>query len=240
MPSQSKHRPHPVALVAATLLAVASLTLFAAGGFLLWADAQKDADGYLTTSRETFSTRTAALATENLDVDLDGLDAVADGDVLGKLRLDVTPGGGSALFAGIARTSEVNDYLRGTAHTIVRDVDTDPFRADHRDRPGARRIAPPAGESFWAATATGGTLDWKIRDGDWSVVVMNADGSPGVTAGVRAGADVPFLAPAGWIAIGGGAFVLLLAGGVLYLGARRPAQRPDEPKPLAPRSVASS
>ena len=50
-------------------------------------------------------------------------------------------------------------------------------------------------------------MTWKVRDRDWSVVIMNADGSAGVDAGVRAGADVPFLAPAGWMT--GGDLVLL-------------------------------
>jgi hypothetical protein len=241
MSPEAPRRPRPFALVASALLAVAALTLIVAGGALLWGDAQKDRDGYLTTSSERFSTRTAALATENLDADLDGLDAVAGDDVLGSVRLTVAPEGGKPVFAGIARTSDVRDYLRGSAHTVVRDVDTDPFRADYRDRPGERRLAPPAERSFWAATASDGRLDWKVQDGDWSVVVMNADGSPGVAADVKAGADVPFLDEAGWIVLGGGTLVLLLAGGVLYLAVRRPAQRrPEEPNPLAPRSVASS
>ena len=241
MQPESRRRPGAVAIVASTLLAVASLTLFAAGGVLLWADGQKDDQGYLNTSSERFSTRTAALATENLDVDLDGLSSAVGDDTLGRVRLDVRPAGAEPVFAGIARTQDVDDYLRGTAHTFVRDVDTDPFRAHYGDRPGDRRIAPPAGESIWVASSTGGALDWKVRDGDWSVVVMNADGSPGVAATVKAGAKLPILVPAGWTLIGGGALALLIAGGVLYLSARRPAQlRPEEPNPLTPRSVASS
>jgi hypothetical protein len=241
MQPESRRRPGAVAIVASTLLAVASLTLFAAGGVLLWADGQKDDQGYVTTSTERFSTRTAALATENLDVDLDGLGSAVGDDTLGRVRLDVQPAGGEPVFAGIARSQDVAAYLRGTAHTIVRDVDTDPFRADYRDRPGDRRIAPPADQAIWDASSTGGPLDWKVRDGDWSVVVMNADGSPGVAASVEAGAELPILVPAGWTLIGGGALFLLIAGGVLYLSARRPVQRrPEEPNPLTPRSVASS
>jgi hypothetical protein len=71
-------------------------------------------------------------------------------------------------------------------------------------------------------------MTWKVRDGDWSVVVMNADGSAGVDAGVRAGADVPFLGPAGWITLGGGLVLLAGAGGLLYLGIRKPPRtRPE-------------
>jgi len=221
MQPESRRRPGAVAIVASTLLAVASLTLFAAGGVLLWADGQKDDQGYLNTSSERFSTRTAALATENLDVDLDGLSSAVGDDTLGRVRLDVRPAGAEPVFAGIARTQDVDDYLRGTAHTIVRDVDTDPFRAHYGDRPGDRRIAPPAGESIWVASSTGGALDWKVRDGDWSVVVMNADGSRGVDAGVSAAAKIDWLDTVGWALIGGG--ILLAAGGAALIvsGSRR-------------------
>jgi hypothetical protein len=57
---------------------------------------------------------------------------------------------------------------------------------------------------------------------DWSVVVMNADGSLGVDADVQAGADIPFLDELGWSAIGSGAFALVLGIGLIALGVRRP------------------
>jgi hypothetical protein len=54
---------------------------------------------------------------------------------------------------------------------------------------------------------------------------MNADGSPGVSADVSAGAEVASLAPLGWSLLGGGA--LLLAGGVVLLRRGiRPRARP--------------
>ena len=72
-------------------------------------------------------------------------------------------------------------------------------------------------------------MTWKVREGDWSVVLMNADGSRGVAADVDLGAKLSFLL---WVAIGvliGG--VLLLGGGValIVLASRRgppPAPRP--------------
>ena len=72
----------------------------------------------------------------------------------------------------------------------VRGRATAPAGGDRRARPRpARRTSgppPPQG------TGTQ-TLDWDVEDGNWSVVVMNADGSAGVDAGVSAGANLPFL-----------------------------------------------
>jgi hypothetical protein len=242
--SQSPNRgPRVAALVASAVLAVFGLTLLAGGGALLYGDARKDDSGYLNTSRERFATNTRALATESLDVDLAGLEELAGDGVLGKVRLDVAPAGDKPVFVGVARSDDVDRYLRGSAHTTVADVDSSPFRADYRDHAGSKRLAPPAGETFWTDSvegAGGQKLDWKVADGDWSVVVMNADGSPRVDASVKAGASVPFLNEAGWIVGGLGLLTLVLASGLLYAGVRRPAQRPEEPNPLAPRPVVSS
>jgi hypothetical protein len=223
------------------MLAVAFL---AAGGVLLWGDAKKDGDGYLTTANEPFETGTHALATENLDIDLDGAGWIVDRDGFGRIRIEAQPRAGKPLFVGIAPTRDVNAYLRGTPHTLLTDVSYEPFDADYRDLRGGDRPGRPADQRFWAASAHGTgtqTVTWDVEDGDWSVVVMNADASPGVDAGVSAGAQLGFLDELGWIGLGTGLLVLVGAAGFLYLGVRPPRQRtPDDPNPSAPRSVAPS
>jgi hypothetical protein len=243
-PYRRARGPRIAAFVAAGALAVFSLGMFAVGGFALWGDAQKDEQGYISSDSERFSTSSRAIATENLDLDLDGLDEVVGRDSLGKLRLDVAANEDKPVFVGIARTSDVSDYLRGSAHTVVTDVDYSPFHADYSDRAGHGPLAPPAAERFWVASAHGAgaqTLTWDVEDGDWSVVVMNADASPGVDAGVSAGAQLGFLDELSWIGLGTGLLVLVGAAAFLYLGVRPPRQRtPDDPNPSAPRSVAPS
>jgi hypothetical protein len=232
------------ALVASAALAVFSLGMFAIGGGALWGDAQKDEHGYISSDSDRFSTPSRAITSDNLDLDLDGLDHVVGREALGDVRLEVASRDDKPVFVGIAPTREVSRYLRGSAHTVVTDVDYSPFRVDYADQAGDRSIAPPAGERFWSASAQGAgkqTLTWDVKDGDWSVVVMNADGSPGVDAGVSAGAKLGFLDELGWVGIGTGLVALAGAGGFLYLAVRRPRQRtPDDPNPFAPRSVAPS
>jgi hypothetical protein len=211
------------AIASAGLIALLSLGFLAAGGLLLWGDSQKDADGFLSTGADRFGTATSALATENLDLDLDGAGSLVGDDVYGKVRLRAESSDGKPVFVGIARTSDVSRYLRGSAHDVITDVDYSPFHADYSRRPGDRTLTAPGAERFWAASAQGDgrqSLTWDVEDGDWSVVVMNADGSPGVHAGVSAGASLGFLDDAGRVSITTGVVLLFIAGGLLYLGVR--------------------
>ena len=65
-------------------------------------------------------------------------------------------------------------------------------------------------------------LTWDIADGDWSVVVMNADGSAGVDARVSAGAKLPWLTAVGWGTLGAGVLGLIIAGLISLLALRSP------------------
>jgi hypothetical protein len=236
VPSRRFSAARIAALIVGGVLALGSLGLFVAGGAALWADGQKDHDGYLKTRTERFHTSTAALRTDNLDVNLGGTGSLLGSDLYGKIRLHVTPRAGKDVFVGIARSRDVTRYLRGTAHARVTDLDYRPFHADYTTTGGASHAGPPATQRIWAAQAQGRgaqTVTWKVDDGDWSVVVMNADGSPGVDAGVRAGANVPFLDELGWAALGTGAVLLLVSAALLYAGARTPRPpRTATPDPL--------
>jgi hypothetical protein len=214
-----------IALVVSGALA----TLFAAGlvaigGLALWGDSQKDSDGYLSTDTHRFEAGTRALSTENLDVNLGDADWLAQTNDLGKVRLQVDSRGDAPVFVGIARTSDVEHYLAGVSHTTLADVDSSPFAASYDHHAGDRRPVAPADSRIWAASEHGSgkqTLNWEIHDGDWSVVVMNADGSAGVDADVSTGAKVPFLDDIGWSALGSGGFVLVFGIALMVMGIRR-------------------
>ena len=207
----------------ATLFAVG---LLAIGGLAFVGESEKDSDGYLSTDTHRFEAGTRALATENLDIDLGDGDWVMDTSDLGKVRLEVESGDDKPVFVGIARTGDVDDYLAGVSHSTLTDVSTSPFEADYNDHAGDRRPVAPADSHIWAASEHGSgkqTLNWEIEDGDWSVVVMNADGSAGVDADISTGAKVPFLDELGWTAIGSGGFVLVAGVALLVMGIRRPS-----------------
>jgi hypothetical protein len=236
-PRRGSSGPKVAAIVAGSVLALVSLGLLAVAGVALWADGKKDEQGYISTGTDRFHTGTAALRTENLDLDFNGAEEIVGSSEYGKVRVRVTPRADKDMFVGIARTSDVSAYLRGTAHATVTDLDYAPFDADYDTAGGARRAEPPTDQRIWAAQAHGAgaqSLTWDVADGDWSVVVMNADGSPGVDAGVKAGANVPFLDEVAWISLGGGALLLLLSVGLIYAGARTPRPPRPQAEPAGP------
>jgi hypothetical protein len=216
-----RRRRHPVI---ATIAGVVAALFMTAGGAALYADGQKDADGWFSTDTAHFATASSALATENLDLDLGGQgDLLFSGGRAGDARVQATSADGTPLFVGIARTKDVERYLAGTSHAMLTDIDTSPFRADIRTANGDAAPADPAAQGFWAASTSGGgtqSLEWEIADGDWSAVVMNADGSAGVDVQASAGVDAGFLQPIGYVLLGG-ALVFSLLGAAVVLRARR-------------------
>jgi len=214
------------AIIAGGVLASLAVLVLAVGAGFAWLDGKKDADGYYTTSSERFATSTHALASENLDID------GVPGDGYGNIRLNVRSNDGAPVFVGIARSSDVDAYLGVTAHATLVDFDVDPFAAEYRTSGGAERPAAPATKSFWAAQAQGtGTqkLTWDVKDGDWSVVVMNADGSANVDANISAGADLPFVDDIGDAALIGGLVLLIGGGGLIAGGMIRPRRQGISP-----------
>jgi hypothetical protein len=213
------------AIAVASVLAALSLASGALGAVSLWGDSQRDDQGFFSTATHRYAASTSALTTEDLDVEGDVPHWVAgDDDIYGKLRLRVSSPDGAPVFAGIARTADVDRYLSGVARTEVTDIETSPFEAEYADREGTARPAAPSSQGFWAAATEGAgrrTLDWDVREGRWSVVVMNPDGSRGVEADVKAGVSIGFLEPLGWGLLAGSGLLLLGAAGVGYAGLRR-------------------
>lgn len=206
------------ALVIGGLLCLVSLGLLASGGTATWYDRTQRDGGYVTTDVHEFSTSGSALATEPTDLGSAGIGWLYSPSVLGKVRIRVTPAtSGSALFVGIGRSADVDRYLAGVNHTVISE-----FWGDKTEAVDGGAIgSPPETQDFWVASATGRgtqTVVWDPADGSWSVVVMNADGRPGVDMGGDLGARVPALP---WIAFGllvAGA-VFLAGGGLLIAGA---------------------
>ncbi len=212
---------HPAAIVAGCLIAIVGALLAIGGGAIF---AVFGTDGALSTGRQPVATTTSALVSGVATIS----DTAGVTDVLGATRLTVDAGaeGSRGVFVGVGPKADVDRYLAGAAVDEVTDFDVDPFTLDRTTRPGSAIPAPPADQPFWVTQSSGrasADISWKVADGDYRVVVMNADGTPDVITRTRFGVTVARLPAIGvGIVIGGG---LLLAGGVLLivLGARRRA-----------------
>jgi hypothetical protein len=203
-----------VVLVLGILAALLALAFLGGGGTLLWADqTQRDADDFVSTDPQRFSSDAYAILSESIDIDEDIPDWLLSEDVVGSVRVQAEDAEDDEIFLGLGPTTDVRRYLAGVGHAVVRDLHYDPFRATYRHVDGGAPRSPPGDETFWTADASGPgeqTLEWDLEQGDWSLVLMNADGSAGVAADVSAGAEAPFLT---WLA------VVLIVLGVLLLGA---------------------
>jgi hypothetical protein len=173
-------------------------------------------DGTLDTSRSTIATPTSALVSKTANIE--GMAEAAQ--VIGRPTLHVSTlaHGDDGVFVGIGRAKDVDRYLAGASVETVQDFDLDPLTFDGERRAGDVKPAAPDSQRFWLAKSTdpmGGSLDWKLRDGNYKVVVMNTDASKGVTADAKFGMTVPHLTG---IAVGLTIFgLIVLAGGIVLI-----------------------
>ena len=231
--------------------ALALLTGFAlllGGAVLGWAHAtQRDDDGFYRSGSRLLETTAYAITSERIDLGAD----VREGDWVpfddvGTAQVVARGAEGAELFVGIGPSSDVARYLDGVAHDEVSDISTRPFEVVYDRIDGDAEPAPPADQAFWVASSTGPgerDLRWEIEQGDWTVVLMNADATPTVVADVAVGLDTDLLlaiglglAVAGVLLLGVGALLLIL--GLRHVAAAEaavPAAVPvgDEPVVMA-------
>jgi hypothetical protein len=177
-----------VAVVAGSVLALISLGLLGGGAVLLWADQALRHDGYLTAGTATYSTRGYALASDRIGVSggwlLTGF--------IGQVRIRATAADPARpVFVAIGPADRVAAYLSGAAYTTVTSTGSGGLAAHY----GTAVPAPPRTAGIWTARAAGTgmvTLRWTAETGDWMVVAMNPDGSPGLTVRAEAGVLAPW------------------------------------------------
>lgn len=244
-----------VMLVIGSLLGLIGLGLVVAGAVLgIGYATQRDSDGFFNTPTERYGTDTYALVSKDVTIShMDDLPAFVDADDFGRVRVRARAETGD-VFVGIGPSASVADYLGGVAQAEIVDVDFRPFVVDYSTIAGGPPPGLPGDEPFWVASASGAggqEIVWDLEDGQWALVVMNADGSAGVVADVRAGGRFDLL---GAIAIGlfaGGVIALaigipLLAVGAAGLGRHGPPPAPTDPHaagavpPIEPTAIPTS
>jgi hypothetical protein len=219
-----------VRLVFGSLALLAALALIGsaiAGIFGL--ETNRDATGYFVTHTHHYQTSSYALSTESLNVG--GVTGALEAGLV-RVRIAATSKDATKpLFIGIARTEDASRYLARVEHEELRDINFDPFKIDYRRLGSGTPTALPSTQSFWQTRVSGTgteTISWPVKQGHWTAVVMNADGSRNVSVDAQLAAR---LAGAWWFVAAG--FVLgalSLAGGIALVrsGARKRASEAKE------------
>jgi hypothetical protein len=225
-PDRQEPRGGGALLIVGVILGFLGLCLLVGGGRGFMAMQDRDADGYYNSDTEVLTTDLYALSSPP-EFTGAGPDVLYARDLLGSVRItgeNTSPE--TPLFIGIGSADDVGAYLDGVGHDEVRDLDVSPFVVEYDSHPGDAPAEPPTEQTFWATSVSGTgpqTLQTEIPAGDWSVVIMNADGSGGVSADLQAGATLPIVSgiTIGALAVG----ALLLAIGIVLtvLGLRRRA-----------------
>jgi len=188
-PSAAADRPQTrrggrvVRLVFGSLCLLLALALIGSGiAGIFGLENNRDATGYFVTHTHHYQTSSYALSTESLNV---GSVTGALETSLLRLRIRATSSDATKpLFIGIARTEDVARYLARVQHDELRDISFDPFKIDYRRVGTGAPVALPSTQRFWQTQTSGRgtqTISWPVKSGQWSAVVMNADGSRNVS-----------------------------------------------------------
>ena len=78
-------------VVVGVIVGLIAFGMLAIGGVLLWAESKKDDQGFISTHTQRFASSTAAIATEDIDLDHAGPGWLTSHDRYGNVRLEVAP-----------------------------------------------------------------------------------------------------------------------------------------------------
>lgn len=175
-------------------------------------------DSQRSSGNHAVSTPTSAFVTDQGDISAHGTGIFGRPSV----RISVT-GADKPVFIGVGPADAVDRYLAGAAVEAVTDFEVRPFNLMTTRHEGTARLSSPLDQTFWVKQAhrqTSATANWNIRGGTYRVVVMNADGSPGVNVDGRLSARVPNLSAIGVSVLAGGVLVFSLGIALLVIGLR--------------------
>ena len=211
-------QPRRLTRVAAIAALVTAVVLALAGTVSLAANAFRDGSGYFNWPTNTFTSGGYAIAMKTVDISKAphwALNAGVD-------RVRVQANSNRPIFIGIARTADLDRYLRGTDHDDVSGLSYHPFQVEYDHTSGHAPSRLPTNETFWVKSTSGirnVAITWKPRPDSWRAVVMNADDSRGISADLKFGVRTSLLWWLGAGLLGASVIVAAVAAG-LYRRAR--------------------
>ncbi len=198
------------AVVAGALLMLIGLGAAGTGGVGLWAyQNRQDANGYINTDTQHYSTSAQALRFDDVDI------RWAPTWLLGDIRVHATSS--KPVFLGIGNSADVDRYLGYDGYGRM-------YGMMNGFRPSVWRGDPLGSQPVWVASGSG-ELTWPVQRGQWTLVVMNADRGAGLDVELSAGATVPGLLPISIGLLAFGALAIAGGAGLQFAGLRRRVAR---------------
>jgi hypothetical protein len=220
-----------IGLIAGILLLLLGFGLVSGGTAALIADRNVRDRGYFIGPTQRMTSPGYAVVSEDVIINTPAAMDRLPQNLIGQLRITVTPLDQSRpVFVGVASPADADSYLSGVARTTGWSGTNDNGVLQLGTAPSGL----PQSAGIWDIRSSGlgrQTIVWTPRSGDWSLVVMNADASAGVTNNVRFDATLPWLQTLGGVALGIG-LLFLVGGAVLVAVVATRASRP----PASPRA----
>jgi hypothetical protein len=223
-------------LPGASLAVIGSLAAISGGGVL----AAFGTDGSLASGPHLLSTPASAIVSPVASIkNTSGVTTVTGQPTV---RISTSPvQGTAAVFVGIGPSADVDRYLTGVATEKVTNLNADSSSHSTIRHGEGANPQPPAKQRFWVAQASSrqtAEVNWKLHDGQYQVVVMNANGQRGFATTSTVGITIPNIARD---ALAGLLLGLLIAAGgtaLLLRAARRP--RDGSPSPATSAGAAAA
>ena len=229
-----------VALIVALLIFALPAALMLIGGAVVTGGyiVESDDDGFFDETLDRIASGTPAVVTGDLDLRSDprAVDWFLDWvNPTVRIRAEAvqqkTP-----LFVGIGSVADIDGYLAGVARDEITDFGPD-GDVDYDTRPGeSATMGPPTDESFWVASASGSgelEFEWDVEEGEWAAVLMNSDGSAGITADVTVGIRSSAILVAGLALLAIGALFAMVAVAIILVAVRGTREAASEAAPPA-------
>jgi len=202
-----------------------SIGLLVSGGTLLWVNsAIKDSEGFYTTRTIEIKNNAHAVVTGPANIDIEA------GWLLGNLVNFKVEGSNhdssTQIFIGVAKEADVDAYLSGVEHDEITSLHIYPYHVNYLHHFGNKIPEDPTSQTFWTASTSGtGTqiLEWELKPGSYSLVLMNDDGSAGIDMDIVLGVRVPLLLGISVGLLGGGVIAVSISILMIYLAARKPS-----------------
>jgi len=215
-------------VIIAVLILLVGVGLMIGGGALVWSNIViRDSEGFYSTRTINFNRDSHAITSRPAEIHY-GPTWFLNWPDLVQIKTKATNNNPKGIFIGILEEKKVQQYLGNVTYDQIRELNIHrPFRAptiSYKQYPGESSPGPPTSQTFWEASVYGQNtqvLKWGLQEGNYSLVVMNEDGSRGINIDGSLGVKVPMIVGIGIGLLAGGFVLILFSFLVVYLVAAR-------------------